>query len=223
LAPADDLTEPRARVAVGVPLYGDGWHLEEAIESLLGQRFEAIAFVMADDGLTDDAYANLLRLVVGDPRVTVHRNERRLGLLENWRHVFELARLEYPEAEFYAWGSDHDVWHPAWASHLVAALDAKPDAVIAFPRNWDIDEEGDIIRMPWSFQAVQDGADARVRATSLGMSAGNMVYGLYTAWGRSSTPASIAACSCPTGSSCSSSPPAAVSSRCLRSSGTVAV
>lgn len=171
---------PDVRVVVGLPLYGGGNHLARALDSLLSQTYRSLACVVVDDA-ADDAARTLVeaRGTAGDP-VSYSRNERRLGLVGNWRRAFEVALTEHPCAELFAWGSDHDVWDPHWAERLVAALDAAPEAVLAYPRRVVIDEHG--------AQIGEAGRPAEVRsephrarrlvAATREMSAGNMVYGL---------------------------------------------
>ena len=168
------------RTVIGVPLYGDGRHLSEAIESLLAQPSERVAIVLVDDGLSYPAREMLLDLVAGDGRVTYERNVVRLGLLGNWRRVFARAGELYPRAEFFAWASDHDVWHPDWLNRLLAAHDSRRNAVLTYPRNWDIDDDGAVVRHPWAFDtSAAHGALERLLVTNSHMSAGNMVYGLF--------------------------------------------
>lgn len=166
-------------LVIGLPLYGRGEHLEEALESLLGQTHHDLAVVVTDDA--GDPAARGVLDGFHDPRLHYVANERRLGLIGNWRRAFELARETFPEAEYFAWGSDHDAWHPLWAERLVALLDADPDAAMAFPKTYRMDLDGWTLRTKdWSFDtAGASSTAARLRATVNGMSAGNMVYGVY--------------------------------------------
>jgi glycosyltransferase involved in cell wall biosynthesis len=170
------------RAVIGAPLYNHAKHLPEAIDSLLAQTYEDYAVVLVDDGSTDETAALAARYAERDERVTFVRNPTRLGMIGNWRRAFELARSQHPEAEFFAWGSDHDVWEPGWLEALVARLDAVPEAVLAYPQSVRIDDDGEIIRGSFQFDTsgVTDTRE-RIRITCAGVSAGNMVYGLYRA------------------------------------------
>jgi len=163
----------------GLPLYGRGEHLEEAVESLLAQTRRDVAIVASDDAPELGARAVLERFK--DPRITYHANERRLGLVGNWRRAFELARREHPAAPYFAWASDHDAWHPLWAERLIELLDGDPRAVVAYPRTYRMNRDGHTLTTkPWSFDtAGLDRRTARLGRTVRGMSAGNMVYGAY--------------------------------------------
>jgi glycosyltransferase involved in cell wall biosynthesis len=178
--PGDEVSD--ARVVMGVPMYGDGRFLEEALESLSAQRFEDVRFMLVDDGLEPAAAVRAAAMTERDHRFHYRRNANRHGLLGNWRIAFHAAMEIAPGAEYFAWASDHDVWHPRFLSELVAHLDAAPDAVIAYPLRWVIDEHGDVDRFPGRFD-TRDEHDPvrRFYLTNEKMSAGNLVYSVYRA------------------------------------------
>lgn len=166
-------------LVLGLPLYGPGDHLEEALESLLGQTHSDLAIVVTDDAGHPEAKEILDRF--GDSRLIYQHNPVRLGLIGNWRHCFGVARAAFPEAPYFAWTSDHDAWHPHWAERLLAVLDDDRTAMVAYPRTHRMDRNGHTLRTrEWTFDTAQSSDAAhRVRATVWGMSAGNMVYGIF--------------------------------------------
>lgn len=171
------------RVVVGVPLFRHADYLPQALETLLGQTLREVAFVLCDDRSPDDSVAVAARYAQSDPRIHLEINERRLGLVANWWRTFELARRLHPDAEYFVWGSDHDAWHPRFLTEVVAALDARPGAVLAFPRNVRVDADGSVLRKPWTDRGT-DGLQepvARVRAACDRMVPGDMVYGVVRA------------------------------------------
>jgi glycosyltransferase involved in cell wall biosynthesis len=173
------------RVVFGVPVFNKAAYLEEAVGSLLAQTYRDLAVVVIDDRSDDDSLAVARRLAGADPRLEVHVNERRLGMLDNTRRAFALARERFPQAEFWALGSDHDVWQPEFVMRLVALLDAHPEAVLAYPLSERIDEDGEPYpgaKPARGFEtlAVADRRE-RMRVTFRGMAAGSMIYGLFRA------------------------------------------
>jgi hypothetical protein len=171
-----------ARVVIGLPMYGDGRYLAEALDTLAAQTFAPVRLLLLDDGLDEPAAALARSLADRDERFTYRRNPRRLGLLGAWRAAFHGALELEPEAEYFAWASDHDAWHPRWLESLVDALDSDPGGVLAYPMNWVIDADGAVTRLHWRFDtAGMDDAVARFHAVNRRMTAGNMVYGLYRA------------------------------------------
>jgi glycosyltransferase involved in cell wall biosynthesis len=169
------------RVIIGSPLFNHAKDFREAIESILGQTFTDFALVLVDDCSTDETAAIAREYVDLDRRVSYQLNEQRLGLVDNARRSFDLARARYPDAEYFAWASDHDLWHPRWLQELVEALDRHPDVVLAYPLNRRIGPAGEVLaRRPWAFDTfgITD-PWKRLRLSIRQMSAGNMVYGLY--------------------------------------------
>ncbi len=167
-------------VVLGVPLYGSGEHLQEALESLLAQTQPGLALVLCDDGPGDGARAIVEAVAGSDSRVTYRRNERRLGLVENWRRTFEVAGELHPEAGYFGWASDHDACHPRWAERLVDALDRSPAAVLAYGRTYQFDADRHVVHEVDRFETagLSDPRERLARALR-GMRAGDMVYGVY--------------------------------------------
>ena len=169
------------RVIIGSPLFNHADHFREAIESILGQTFTDFALVLVDDVSSDATPAIAQEYVERDPRVSYVRNEARLGLVDNSRKAFAIARQRHPEAEYFAWTSDHDLWHPRWLQQLVDALDGNRQVLLAYPLNRRIGPAGDLLkRKPWMFDTFGvTNRWARLRSGIRLMRAGNMVYGLY--------------------------------------------
>jgi glycosyltransferase involved in cell wall biosynthesis len=171
-------------VIIGSPLFNHAKDFREAIESILTQTYTDFALVLIDDCSTDETPEIAKEYAALDPRVTYIVNETRLGLIDNCQKAFEVARQMYPEAEYFAWASDHDLWHPRWLQQLVDTLDREPDVVLAYPLNRRIGPSGETLaRKPWAFDTygITDRWQ-RLRVNVRQQSAGNMVYGLYRIW-----------------------------------------
>jgi hypothetical protein len=170
------------RVVIAAPLYRGAAHVREALGSLLAQTFADFRLVLVDDASPDDTVAVARATAAGDPRVELHVNATRLGMLRNTNRAWALSRERFPEAEFWALGSDHDVWHPRWLERLVAALDARPRAVLAYPLTRRVDAAGRLLRASWRFDTEGLGDPrARLRRGLYRMVSGDMIYGLFRA------------------------------------------
>ena len=169
------------RVIIGSPLFNHAGEFREAIESILGQTFTDFALVLLDDCSTDATSEIAREYAALDSRVSYQVNTERRGLIDNSCAVFALARARYPDAEYFAWASDHDLWHPRWLERLVSTLDRHAQVVLAYPLNRRIGRAGEVLaRRPWSFDTFGvTNRWARFRRAIRDMSAGNMVYGLY--------------------------------------------
>jgi glycosyltransferase involved in cell wall biosynthesis len=165
------------RVVIGVPCYNglQTGHLEGAAASLLAQTYRQVAFIFIDDGPSEGALDAIASLAAGVRDVHLERNAHRRGLVRNWRAAFDRARELYPKAPYFAWGSDHDRWHPDWLAKLVAELDAHPDAVLAYPRFVRINDRDEEISRAWPLSPRREFLSPKNQKVG----AGNLVYGLY--------------------------------------------
>jgi hypothetical protein len=162
-------------------LYNNAKHLREATGSILAQTHRDFALLMLDDGSSDEVEAMAREYERRDGRVRYWRHPHRQGMVPTWKEVVEIARREHPQAEYFAWVSDHDRWDARWLERMVAELDAHPDAVLAYPQTLRIDEEGALVdKEPRAFD-TSGVADPRERWRQFcwnGFGSGDMVYGL---------------------------------------------
>lgn len=130
------------RVAVCIPTYNGEWFVGDALRSVLGQSYADARVIVSDDCSTDRTQA--IVEATKDPRVDLHVNSRRLGLVGNWNRCIELA-----SAEFIQIFHQDDVMSSDSISHLVQALDRHPEAGFAFSNMRTIDETGGVIGGHW--------------------------------------------------------------------------
>src|SRR5258705_9347720 len=130
------------RAVLGMTLYNNAQHLREATDSILAQTNGDFALLMLDDGSSDDVEAMAREYERRDGRVRYFRHQQRQGMVPTWKEVVEVARREYPVADYFAWVSDHDRWDPRWLARMREELDAHPGAVLAYPQTLRIDEDG---------------------------------------------------------------------------------
>jgi glycosyltransferase involved in cell wall biosynthesis len=169
------------RAVFGMPAYHRPEALARVLESLLSQTMPSFAIVIVDDKPTPEVRAIVDTYAALHPRITYEPNPVRLGMIGNWHKAFTRARELYPESEFFAWVSDHDMWHPRWLEVLVGALDANPGAVMAYPQMQRVfpTERRPVERL-FSTAGVT-APQARLRAATSQMTAGNCIYGLFRA------------------------------------------
>ena len=168
-------------VVLGMTLYNNARHLPEAIESLLTQTHRDFTLVLLDDASTDETEAIARGYAARDPRIKYFRHDTRQAMIATWCDVVRIATRECPSAQFFAWVSDHDRWHPRWLERLLAELEGDPDAVIAYPITRRIGQTGaELDKGPRLFDTAGC-ADLRSRWRHMchaGVGAGDMVYGL---------------------------------------------
>lgn len=169
-------------VAIGLPLYNTTEHLPEALESLASQTHADFRLVMTDDSTNDEVERLARHFVTTDHRFSYERNDRRLGLTRNWRRAFERATAQVRGAEFFAWASDHDVWHPRWLEVLLRESRRRPDAACVYPRAAVLRAGRELSVRPPSIDTTDlvrhgDLVSSMARRTR----AGYMIYGLFRA------------------------------------------
>lgn len=110
-------------ITVLMPAYNPGVHFDEAVRSILSQRFTDFELLMLDDG-TQDGSLGILD-TIQDPRIRLIRNPRNLGLVETLNLGLREARGRY-----IARMDADDVAHPDRLGHQLAFMQARPDVAI---------------------------------------------------------------------------------------------
>jgi hypothetical protein len=84
---------------------------------------------------------------------------------------------------YFAWGSDHDLWHPHWLSALMAEMESRPEVVAAYPTTGRVSSQGE--QLKWTRKRLDttdlDRRGARLGETVRKMMAGDQVYALFRA------------------------------------------
>jgi glycosyltransferase involved in cell wall biosynthesis len=168
-------------VVLGMTLFNNARHLPEAIDSLLAQTHGDFTLVLLDDASSDDTESIARAYASRDVRIRYFRHDSRQAMIATWRDVVQIAVRECPGAEYFAWVSDHDRWHPRWLERLLTELEGDPNAVIAYPITRRIGQTGaELDKGPRLFDTTGCG-DLRSRWRHMchaSVGAGDMVYGL---------------------------------------------
>ena len=169
------------RVVLGMTLHNNARHLSEAVASLAAQSHPHFALVMLDDASSDDTPDIARTFAAKDERIRYFRHDERAGMIPTWREVVEIATRDFPSAEYFAWVSDHDRWHPQWLARLVETLDGNPSVVLAYPMTQRMEPDGTPVEKDLRvFQTVglPDIGDRWREFCRSGVGSGDMVYGL---------------------------------------------
>jgi glycosyltransferase involved in cell wall biosynthesis len=82
-------------VSVLMPVFNGERYLREAVESVLGQTYSNIEFIIIDDGSTDNSYELLLEYQHLDNRISLHRHLENKGLVFSLNECIDLAEGKY--------------------------------------------------------------------------------------------------------------------------------
>ena len=141
-------------VSIAIRAFRRRW-LAEAIASVLAQTHRDLELVVYDDAGDLEALA----LATRDPRVRYHRADAPRSASGRFAAAVGLCRGEYLGLL-----DDDDVYAPDFVATLAGALDADPEAGVAFCRTtWDDDGRRVAPRDPRPAGRVRDAAAAMLR------------------------------------------------------------
>ena len=169
------------RVVLGLPAFARPDSLPRALESLLSQTYQDFALVVVDDAPHANVAEIVGRYASDYPQISYLANSTRLGMVGNWRKVFEQARTRYPHSEYFAWVSDHDVWHARWLETVVSVLDREPGVVVAYTASLRTNSEDAWLEKKGFDTAGIRRASTRIARAAGQMLAGDTIYGLIRA------------------------------------------
>jgi glycosyltransferase involved in cell wall biosynthesis len=127
-------------VTIGVPVWNGARHLEQCLDSLLAQTYDDIEIVISDNASTDCTPEICRAYCARDERVSYHRQPANIGAAANYNFLLDQAR-----GELFKWAAHDDVCAPEFVERCVAALDASPSDVLAFPKTTFIDATGGVL------------------------------------------------------------------------------
>lgn len=141
------------KVSVCVPAYNPGAYLYPALESILAQDCDDFEVVVVDDYSTDPIQGAVAELA--DPRISLYRNPRNLGLVGNWNRCLALAGGEYITI-FH----QDDLMRPGNLAAKAAMLDATPGAGLVYSNIETIDSAGEVTGGHWAPQLPKDAIES---------------------------------------------------------------
>ncbi|MFC5066329.1 glycosyltransferase [Actinomycetospora atypica] len=127
-----------APVAVCIPVYQGGRHVEATVRSVLDQTLADVELVVLDNASTDATAAVLAG--IDDPRLTVWRNPVTVDMVTNFRRAVALSHaplLKLLPAD--------DVLEPDCLAAQVAAFTADPGLALVVGRKHLVDEHGRVL------------------------------------------------------------------------------
>ena len=137
------MTSPK--VSVCIDSFNYGRFLPEAIESVLGQRFQDFEVIISDDCSTDDSFAIAQRYAEQDSRIRATRNAHNLGMVRNRNAGLARARGEYVKTLH----ADDFLCSPDALGRMVAELESNSAVSLVASARRIVDEKSQPIET-WS-------------------------------------------------------------------------
>lgn len=115
----------KPKLSVGMPVYNAAHYLPSAIGCILEQSFSDLELVISDNASIDSSFEVCEEFARSDSRIRLFRNERNLGIAENFNRVFRFSRAPY-----FFWASSNDWFAPQFAERCIDALEYSPHACL---------------------------------------------------------------------------------------------
>ncbi len=161
-------------VTIGMPTRNGAGFIGQSIEALLSQDYPNFQILISDNCSTDATESIAREWVARDSRITYFRQPSDIGAVANFNYVLHEAAGEY-----FIWAADHDLWAPNHLSTCVAALEANPGAVLAYPGSNLIDADGRVVsEMDDQLDVDQESALERYKRLVWLLDNCNMIYGV---------------------------------------------
>lgn len=111
-------------LSFGVPVRNTAFTVARTLDSILAQDCPDFEIVVCDNHSDDETPDICAEYAERDKRVRFVQNEANIGLLNNFKKVFELSVGKY-----FRWLGGHDWIDPTYASQCVRELEAHPEAI----------------------------------------------------------------------------------------------
>lgn len=118
---------------------GEG-HIYESIKSIQAQTFQNFELIIYEDPSENYLPDQVIRLIQSDPRITYIKGKERLGSCGSFN--FLLKKGIEKNYKYFAWVTDHDLFHESWLQSLIEKLEKDRNAVVAYPLKKNIDSLG---------------------------------------------------------------------------------
>jgi glycosyltransferase involved in cell wall biosynthesis len=118
-----------AAVSIGVPVYNGASLIGECLDCLTQQTFADLEIIVSDNASTDDTGRIVQEYAARDPRIRYIRQPQNIGLMNNFRAVFEAST-----SPLFIFRCHDDLSSPNYVEALHEALMAQPSAALAVSR-----------------------------------------------------------------------------------------
>jgi glycosyltransferase involved in cell wall biosynthesis len=163
------------RLSIGLPVYNGEKYLAESLEALLGQSYTDYELIISDNASTDSTPGICSQYVRHDQRIRYIRQKRNIGSAPNHNFVFQQSR-----GELFKWAAADDLYARDLLERCIAALDQRPECVMAHAWTAAFDAVGSITQA-LEYPLATDAPDAPTRFYSSLFGVGENDQGLIRA------------------------------------------
>ena len=129
-----------AKLSIGLPVYNEVNYVEKTLDSILSQSFKFYELVIVDNNSDDGTFELVKKYSEKDKRIKLFRNEKNLGLVENYNKVFNLSTGDY-----FSWAGAHDLYHENYLQSLINKFQKNSKISLIFSNVEKIDKEDKVL------------------------------------------------------------------------------
>ena len=112
------------KVSVGLPVYNGEKFIQRRLDSILNQTFTDFELIISDNASNDATSKICQEYIKKDKRVRYFRQNKNIGIVQNWNFVLQQAKYEY-----FVWASVDDLWNPNFLEKNIKILSSKKNVV----------------------------------------------------------------------------------------------
>jgi len=129
-------------VTIGIPVYNEEKYVAETINSAINQSYNNLKIIISDNCSTDKTFEILKAIIVNHENVIVIKQEKNIGVTENFRYLSENANTDY-----FCWLGGHDILHKDFIASAVKVFMENPGLALVYPKSELINENGDLLNI----------------------------------------------------------------------------
>lgn len=122
-------------VSVGMPVYNGEKSICRALDSLLKQDYPNVEIIVSDNASDDATQVICSKYKTGNKNISVIRQDRNIGILDNFKAVLSKAKGKY-----FMWAAADDSWHESFISQLATKLESDDHVAVAQSATMQISE-----------------------------------------------------------------------------------
>jgi len=139
-----DVNHTAPLVSVGFPLYRSRRFLDIVIDNIEAIEYPNVEIIISDRHMFDDTLAILKERYGSDPRFMFLGERDNLNWVENINLL-----LRRSSGKYFLWMAHDDTFPSNYIGELVAALEERPDAVLAFGKVEQVSLDGFLPTFPY--------------------------------------------------------------------------
>ncbi len=123
-------------ISIFVPLYNASAFITQTLQSILDQTFQDWEVLVLDDCSTDDSFEVAKIFAQKDTRFTILRNDKNLGMMQNWNKGIDLCKHEF----FVKLDAD-DIWENTFLEKSYNIMQQNSNVALIFTKFVNIDQD----------------------------------------------------------------------------------